>query len=166
MKQKMDNSKRGGNPITSDIKTIFPVLNKGAIIHRSPNVIRNYINLNPEKPEGDWYVINITAAIALSLSDGSRSIYDIIREGSGQEDADNLQIQLEVLEFFNQAEKKGYITFAHVKRPPQRIDITGSFDTYYPYHLCVELTYRCNLTCKHCYVNAGNDESAFPGALQ
>ena len=63
-----------------DIKNIFPILKKGAILHRTPfNDRISLLKLNPEKKE-NWIHLNFTAAMLYSLSNGSCSIYEIIKE--------------------------------------------------------------------------------------
>lgn len=36
------------------------------------------------------------------------------------------------------------------------IQITGDFKEYYPLHCSIEITSKCNLRCKHCYMEANN----------
>lgn len=142
------------------VKNLYPALKEGAIIHCTPLIDECLLNLDPINPEQRWNVINITAAMLLKRSDGSKSIHKIMQQVSGKQDADNPSIQKEVLDFFRISEHKRWIRLLHHKSTPQKIKVTGSFTIYYPRRLTVELTHKCNLSCKHCYICAGKNQQA------
>lgn len=92
-------------------------------------------------------VINKEMADFFISIDGTKRLHEIIKGLyfiKDQEDLNNL------LEFIKKAKSFGYITLSE---NPTKVHtrITGDREHYIPTHIMVELTYKCNLLCKHCY---------------
>jgi len=126
--------------------------------------LSSYISLDPSlemhlTPEGAYLIekgkmrgaVNNAAVDLFLLADGTRRVKDVI-EGSGILQRISGKGDLKgVLDFLRTAEIKGDIRlYPFPLKTYNRI--TGSREHYLPIHLMVELTYRCNLACKHCYV--------------
>jgi len=59
------------------------------------------------------------------------------------------------------AEKTGAISMArNAASEPSRVAVTGSFDSFAPLHMSVEITDTCNFRCDHCYVSSSPDKLA------
>ena len=133
-------------------------------------LLSSYMSLNPSlelhlTPEGAYLIekgrmkgaVNNAAVDLFLLADGTRRARDaieesgILRRTAGEKDLNG------ILDFLRTAEIKGDIRL-HSFPLKTYNRITGSRDYYLPVHLMVELTYRCNLVCRHCYVGGlGSD---------
>ncbi len=61
-----------------------------------------------------------------------------------------------LIQFIDQAINKKDIFLLSFPEPV-KVEITGSSFHFFPLHLACELTYACQLKCKHCYANAGKN---------
>jgi radical SAM protein with 4Fe4S-binding SPASM domain len=96
--------------------------------------------------------INMTAALLLAASDGSRTIEAIA--DSVCTSGDRAKFAAESAAFFNEAAKRKYIELLGEPSPRSaRIHVTGSTEYFTPFHISVELTNRCNLRCSYCYTS-------------
>ncbi len=96
----------------------------------------------------DASFIDDEGADILALCDGTKSgneILDCVRKkhpSLGEK---------ELLTFLSEAANRGHIVWLSHRLTRGGINITGSKDYYFPIHVSVELTSRCNLRCIYCY---------------
>ncbi|MFH1101492.1 MAG: radical SAM protein [Methanobacteriota archaeon] len=134
---------------TTMLTQLYPILVTGIHLHLTPN--DSYIfSKNLIIP------INRDAATLLRLSNGKRSISTILKTACAENEANDAETKKNVLAFFIDAEKKGYVILQTKQSSNSyKIPVTGDFSVFYPYMLSIELTHQCNLQCAHCYLDAG-----------
>lgn len=101
-----------------------------------------------------WHLSRL-AADYLLLCDGTRSHKEICTELAlpFRVVGDRLASYLET--------ETGVIYMADSPDPdPPRVFVTGSFQSYAPLHMSVEITDTCNFRCNHCYVSASPEKLA------
>jgi len=112
----------------------------------------------------EWF-FNETAYEILRLCNGDKGLKDVVEELSSFYSGSRVEIASDVRNFILNGVKNGYITFNNGKSktvenlisldnrklPSQPIE---SF-LYSPLLVLFEITYACNLRCKHCYASAG-----------
>jgi radical SAM protein with 4Fe4S-binding SPASM domain len=101
--------------------------------------------------------MNKTGFELLELSSGDVSVEQISETMAKRHD-DKKEIVLPKIDaFLKDASKRGYVKIHDSKQEKASIIVNGSSDHYSPYHANLELTMKCNLRCKHCYVDAGKE---------
>ena len=119
----------------------FVIPNENMELHLTPDGAEVY------KKGISTGVINKEAADFFMSIDGTKTLNEIV-EGlyfvKDQEDLENF------LKFIEKAVSYGDIVLS--ERPVKvHLKVTGDINHYIPTHVMVELTYRCNLSCSHCY---------------
>ena len=97
---------------------------------------------------GQWQIPRLTAEYLLRC-DG-RTTHSAIRAALGFP----LRVVVDQLAQ-NLAGETGVVTFQPApSRGRTRLFVTGSFDSFAPLHMSIEITDTCNFACEHCYVTA------------
>jgi len=121
-------------------------------------VLRRYEEINIFDLKADEsYVIDDEAYSVLTLIDGDRTngeIIDTYPEAKKQEvsEAINDFHELEIVSFSpNKIKDKVSISIDHINLPEK-----NAFELPYMKNVMINLTEKCNLTCKHCYISDKN----------
>lgn len=102
----------------------------------------------------DVYVVNTTGAYILKECDGQKTVSEIAQLMTKYFKVDYHQALKEIIAFLNSlTPEKAELIFSD-KPIPHSIEVTGDSEASYPVHVSVEITYKCNLMCKHCYAEA------------
>ena len=97
--------------------------------------------------------LNETATEILTQCNGTTSTQTIIKRLAHNHSDTIDHVNMLITTFLHQARDQGYVKFH--KHPVQHNGSTVGSTTYFsPSHASIELTYQCNLKCKHCYANA------------
>lgn len=142
------------------VRSLYPVLSPHVSLHLTPDTERCILMVETTPTGGgnrriQRIFINASAAQILQRCDGTQSLYDIIAQAFGSTEAASDETLTSAVSFITDAEQQGYLTVSReMKHPPIPLKITGSYSVFYPQHIAVELTHRCNLQCPHCYVEA------------
>ena len=140
----------------------YPLLRPRTIFQRTPDGAR--LNLrdivqDKNKPWKSYFTnsVNMDGARLLEFSDGSRKIRDIITEFNGIDSASQIDGET-ALKFF---EKAGEQDLAQVHDSPRTAESSfhGEYGYFFPAHVTVELTDKCNYFCKHCYRSSAPSRS-------
>jgi radical SAM protein with 4Fe4S-binding SPASM domain len=131
---------------------MYPLLAYPHKIKLQPDFSTLYIAKNNRiHPE----YINESAAAIFSLCNGENSVQDIILKLAEKYHESMTTVQEFVDSFLKESEEMGVIS--RTGSPcPVKLDILGSFEYWTPDQVIIELTHNCPLSCKHCYLNAGN----------
>jgi radical SAM protein with 4Fe4S-binding SPASM domain len=87
----------------------------------------------------------------LSRCDGTRRVCDIATELAELYKTNYEEVVGQITRFLKSIESTIPLKFSD--HPiPIKLRITGSTDYIIPIHVAIELTYTCNLRCRHCYV--------------
>ncbi|MDT3426464.1 radical SAM protein with 4Fe4S-binding SPASM domain [Paenibacillus forsythiae] len=142
------------------IAGLYPKVNDTTYVHKMPD--RNYIHGDYDGEEVRFIfqsrtmnTINDDALSLLELCDGTRTTEEIIRAvnqhyNSGDEAVDFSQDVISFLYISTEIFKNVTIQ-ERIAETPAVLQITGAKDKYFPQHFAMEVTTKCNLTCKHCY---------------
>ncbi|NPA90847.1 MAG: radical SAM protein [Chloroflexi bacterium] len=127
----------------------YPVLMNDPIIHRWPWKGFLSYRTEPNLPR-HTLSFNQSAIEILARCDGTRSVGRIAEELSELYQADYDDVAHKVRVFLKDMEDKIPLVFK--KEPhPVPLRVTGSREYVVPMHVALELTYSCNLYCRHCY---------------
>lgn len=100
--------------------------------------------------------LNTTAANIFRLCDGTRTMEDICVILAKNNSCEVSEVVPIVTKFVEQAQQYRHIELQeHPNKDARIIKNQGSKDYWTPELLSIELTTKCPLHCKHCYVNAG-----------
>ncbi len=101
--------------------------------------------------------LNHSAAEVLRLCDGSKTVNDIHKILADKYNEPVSEIEKKLSTFWEFAYAVGHIEFSDVKCKISNIyNLEGSKDYWTPELLSVEITHKCPLACKHCFLSAGN----------
>ncbi len=139
---------------------IFP--EGGFIFREKHKTPENLIGKENLIPKGTW-IINKKAAEFFYLSDGSKTLEEIIKNIYPEMDYNYLREKISP--FINEAIKNQDIFLFSSPYQVKR-KITGSFNHFYPLHVAFELTYSCNLRCAHCYASTSTEKRDFLSFLE
>jgi radical SAM protein with 4Fe4S-binding SPASM domain len=91
--------------------------------------------------------------LLLQLADGTRSIKEIIDYICEIKNLEKKNVEFNIVEFYLHAKNKyEHIDLCDSITPVARtLQNTGEKNPYFPLHVTIELTSRCNLNCSHCY---------------
>ncbi|MBI5460160.1 radical SAM protein [Methanobacterium sp.] len=134
---------------------IFPALKKGYNLHKGPKY--GYVYPFSLGSNDTGHVINEDAARILDKCDGNTSLEDIARTLAFQYQEDFNSVLVTIKSYIEGSE-------AFIEILDKKMDVnfqsTGNWDIQTPTHASIELTYKCNFSCKHCYINSSpkNDE--------
>lgn len=133
-------------------KETYPLLNGS--LHLTPE--DGFICPPDFRQTGRNRSVNRSATEILYHCDGSNSLGEIIEKVAQQEGEEPSEIAEMVRSFIEKAADEGDLILLGAPRH-EPLKITGSWDYWVPVHINLELTHRCNLRCRHCYVDAGPD---------
>lgn len=141
----------------------YTVLRAKTIFQRTPEGAR--LNLRGiahdiTKPWKKYFTnsVNLDAARLLELSSGKRTIREIIAEFN--KIAPDSQVNEEiVLKFFSKALEQNLVDIESDPNGFAEFTICGDHDYFFPAHVTVELTDKCNYFCKHCYRSSAPSRS-------
>jgi radical SAM protein with 4Fe4S-binding SPASM domain len=116
----------------------YPVLTADAEIHLHPRGGTLFVKGEPLK-------VVLAVAEFLSKCNGSVTVRDAVPSSWNHEFED-----LELIGFAARAVHDGWLELRDVPAP-HTSRITGSRTAFFPPHMSIELTERCNLRCDYCY---------------
>ena len=130
---------------------IFPFLKKEFILRLGP---KSHVYSLVDKT---FYLLNKDAAEIIAECNGQKSVGQISKELTNLHNEDyktNFNI---INDYLNSQEFIGFSTTS------QEIDMNniGNWNIQTPVHVSIELTYNCNLFCKHCYNNSGSKNNFY-----
>ncbi|MCZ7396135.1 MAG: PqqD family peptide modification chaperone [Candidatus Methanoperedens sp.] len=119
------------------------------------------LNLSPKesiiwKLDTPHCYLNPIGAEILELCDGKHNIDEISKILAQRHDDHLSKVYGLVAKFLRESEKKGHVVFHNIS-PESHGTILGSREYFVPVDVSLTLTQRCDLMCKHCYVNAGKN---------
>ncbi len=146
------------------------------------NFLKKYVSLKPSvemhlTPEGAYIIengclkgaVNREGAKVFLLCNGMRTVEQVffesglassIKDSTNKNKLCNPSVEEKLsgyLKFIECAVTYGDLNLSDEK-VESYLTITGSDEFYVPIHLMAEVTRRCNLACKHCYVARSNFE--------
>lgn len=140
---------------TNNLVNKYPTLPHGTNIHiwRDKAFVKYRKNFN--SPDVTWSV-NESASNILRQFTGRYSIKEIITKLAATYGSSEQEVESKLLVFIKEVEKRMPTIF---KEMPTKKDILITGDKPYitPMHAAIELTYKCNPQCKHCYIEGGLD---------
>lgn len=109
---------------------------------------------NGESTNYKYFNVNNTGRIILETIRGTKTIEEFIQYFS-----DKMEINYEenmgwIKDFLYELEAKGAVKFTSVPCPCEKVKNIGADDLISPMHATIEVTDKCNLQCKHCYLEA------------
>ncbi|NLY91955.1 MAG: radical SAM protein, partial [Firmicutes bacterium] len=106
----------------------------------------------------EYEPVNKTGAEILELCDGAKSVEQIAEVMSARYGEDFHRAKLLIDDFINACISRGYVIIPpHNEDVPKKGKIFGEFDRVTPMAMTFELTRKCPLACKHCYISAGSN---------
>ena len=135
---------------------IFPTIKKGYRLHKGPDY--GYVYPFTLGNNDTGHVINADAAKILNKCDGKHSLEDIAKELGFQYKEDYYSILTIIKSYLK--ESKLFVELLD-KKTDFNFQSTGNWDIQTPTHASIELTYNCNFSCKHCYINSNPNNNEF-----
>jgi len=134
----------------------FPVLKEGYKLHKGPKY--GYVYPFTFGSNDTGHVINEDAARILDKCDGKTSLEQIARKLAFHYKED-YKSTLKTIKSYLDASR----SFVDILDKPKSIDFqtTGNWEIPTPTHASIELTYKCNFSCRHCYINSGPENDEF-----
>jgi radical SAM protein with 4Fe4S-binding SPASM domain len=102
--------------------------------------------------------INRTASEILELCDGSNSINDIVGILSEKYTESIEKATSFVSSFIDQSINLGFVDLLHAPNITT-INVSGNYETVFPFNVQFELTKECPLKCSHCFNSSGEKRS-------
>lgn len=130
---------------------MYIVLKKGNFIVKQPNGTLFSYRFNDEYMR---IGINESAFDIIKRLDGTKSEEQVVDDLCIKYNEKKHVVE-EMTKAFIEVLKKENIVET-LDKPCLRTTIRGSSEYYTPEHVTIELTHKCPLKCKHCFVNAGN----------
>lgn len=126
---------------------MFLKLSEKSFIKIKPDV---YIYSSFKDKVRSALVINESAFNILKLCDGTNSIESIITKLKNKYNSETNTIRKNVEEFLTPLIERGLVEIS--KNREFKNVIRGNKNIYYPDVMMFEITYKCPLDCKHCYL--------------
>lgn len=138
---------------------MYPILNKQYMLLRQygESTIYPLVSHIQGQETTSKYVyekINRTACEILELCDGSNDMEDIARIMSDKYNENFEKAMTFVDSFIKQAVSRGFVSFS-MTRQKTAINISGDYETIFPFNVQFEITKACPLRCSHCFNNSG-----------
>ncbi len=122
----------------------------------------NLVVASIEDYAGGIHHLNKTALEILSLFDGKNSVKDVLNYLMEKYDAPKHRLLAGIRSVLRNGIEKGFISLQEHIEPPVPLDDKRKIPKeplhnflYTPREVLFELTYACNLHCKHCYSSSG-----------
>ena len=141
--------------IINNLLNKYPTLPSGTNVHVWPDKAFVKYRKNLSSPAITWSV-NESASNILRLFTGRYSIKEIITKLADTYGVSEQDVESKLLVFIQEIERRIPINFEEMPTNKD-ILITGNNSYLTPMHAAIELTYKCNLKCKHCYIEGGLD---------
>jgi len=130
--------------ISKDAVMYTTVLNTNILVREKKGERINY----------KYFGINNTGKMILESITGTKTVEEFIHDF-----VEMTQINYEknkgwIKEFLNDLREKGVVLFEKKICPCEKIRNIGSENLISPMHATIEVTDKCNLKCKHCYLEA------------
>lgn len=139
---------------------IFPVLKEGFNLQRITTGGRIYTNLNSNlKNNKQFFEVNESAGRIIELCDGKTELEEIASKISSHYN-EGYQPTLSIIKSYLN-ENNGILIDIYTKPIKRNILITGNWKINAPTQVSVELTYKCNFFCRHCYIDSGPERKEF-----
>jgi radical SAM protein with 4Fe4S-binding SPASM domain len=133
---------------------LYPVVASKWVLFREPRggYLRESHSGAPHLTGEIWDLTEL-AVVILRMSDGTRTAKQILDEIANQVGSSSAVVK-SAGDFLVDAVSKGIL---HLNKCPCTYPVLerGSESKFYPMHLAIELTDKCNLQCRHCYRDSG-----------
>ena len=128
---------------------VHPVLKKNVWLHVSP--IDGVM-----AAEGTVYRnrVNKSGSMILSLCNGKKTIDDIVTIVANRNGVRPYEVREMIYNFIAKATEMGCVSLTE-EPTDEHGSITGNGDLWVPRLVALEITRRCDLRCKHCFISAG-----------
>lgn len=111
-----------------------------------------------EKVNYSFFSVNNTGKMILEEITGKMTLEDFIQYFVEMVEIDYEENQKWIREFIFDLKEKGAVKFSKEPSPCEKIKNIGSDDLISPMHATIEVTDKCNLRCKHCYLEAAPEK--------
>jgi radical SAM protein with 4Fe4S-binding SPASM domain len=135
---------------------LFPALKEGYTLQRGVTKGRIYSLLENRR---FFYEVNESAARILEQCDGKTELKEIAKIISSHYN-EEYQPTLGVIKSYLD-ENIDILVDIYPKTVERNIHITGNWDLDAPTQVSVELTYNCNFSCRHCYIDGSPKRKEF-----
>lgn len=137
----------------------YVTISKEAVMYTT--VLNTNILVREKKGERigyKYFGINNTGKMILESITGTRTIEEFIHDF-----VEITQINYEknkdwIMDFLNELNRNGAVLFEEKACPCEKIRNIGSENLISPMHATIEVTNKCNLKCKHCYLEASPEK--------
>ena len=113
---------------------------------------------NGENNNYKFFCVNSTGRMILEEITGQTTVEDFIWSFVRKNKIDHDKNKDWILDFLFDLEEKGAIKFTAYPCPCKKIKNIGSDNLISPMHVTIEVTDKCNLKCKHCYLEASPEK--------
>lgn len=138
----------------------YIIINENAIMYST--VLGNNVLVREtqgEKISYKYFGINDTGRLILETINGRQSIDEFIQCFVDTQEIDLDENKEWIIEFLKTLSENGAIVFSDQPCPCEKIKNIGKDDLVSPMHATIEVTDKCNLRCKHCYLEASCEKS-------
>lgn len=104
-----------------------------------------------------YFNVNNTGKLILETIRGTMTIEEFIQHFSDKMQIDYSKNKDWIRDFLYELEEKGAVKFTNTPCPCEKVKNIGADDLISPMHATIEVTDKCNLKCKHCYLEASPD---------
>jgi len=134
---------------------MYPVLRNNVKLTVEP--IGGQLLVVNENKQVETYIFNVIGTEILKLCNGKNTVDEITQKIAKKHDDRFEKLKPLVMKFLNKGKKKGHLLIYQNKPSKNLVKgiVMGSTDYYTPLQAEIELTYNCNLKCKHCYIYGG-----------
>lgn len=138
----------------------YITINENAIMYTT--VLNNNVLVresNGEKISYKYFVINDTGKMILEAINGRQTIDEFVQSFVDSQEIDFDENKEWIIEFLENLRKNGTVIFLDQPCPCKKIKNIGADDLISPMHATIEVTDKCNLRCKHCYLEASSGKT-------
>lgn len=138
----------------------YVTINENAVMYTT--VLNNNILIrekNGENIKYKYFCINNTGKMILESITGTRTIEEFVRDFVEMTQINYEENKDWIKEFLIELNNNGAITLSSRPCPCKKIRNIGSDNLISPMHATIEVTDKCNLKCKHCYLEASPEKS-------
>lgn len=134
-------------------------LNSNAIMYTT-NMNNNIVIKNKEGQVAyDFFTVNSTGKMIIEEIRGTLTVQQFVEHFVEMTNIDYEENKNWILEFISTLLSKGAVILSEVPVPCEKIKNIGDSDLISPMHATIEVTDKCNLKCKHCYLSASPNKS-------